>query len=101
MNQIEGVYCPKPAGAFYAMAKIEGVDTEDFARWMLTDFEQDGETVMVAPGSGFYSTPDLGHEEIRIAYVLETERLSRAIDLLAIAIRRYRSESAIGNQRLH
>jgi aspartate aminotransferase len=93
MNQIEGVYCPKPAGAFYAMAKIEGVDTEDFARWLLTDFEQDSETVMVAPGSGFYSTPGLGHEEIRIAYVLETEVLSRAMDLLAIAIRRSRDES--------
>jgi aspartate aminotransferase len=90
MNQIEGVYCPKPAGAFYAMAKIEGVDTEDFARWLLTDFEHEGETVMVAPGSGFYSTPGLGHEEIRIAYVLETEVLSRAMDLLAMAIRRYR-----------
>jgi aspartate aminotransferase len=94
MNQIEGVYCPKPAGAFYAMAKIEGVDTEDFARWLLTDFERDGETVMVAPGSGFYSTPGLGHEEIRIAYVLETEALSRAMDLLAIAIRRYCQEQA-------
>ena len=94
LNQIEGVYCPKPAGAFYAMAKIEGVDTEDFARWMLTDFEHEGETVMVAPGSGFYTTPGLGHEEIRIAYVLETEVLSRAMDLLTMAIRRYRQEQA-------
>jgi aspartate aminotransferase len=94
LNQVEGVYCPKPAGAFYAMAKIEGVDTEDFARWLLTDFEHEGETVMVAPGSGFYTTPELGHEEIRIAYVLETEVLSRAMDLLAMAIRRYRQEQA-------
>jgi aspartate aminotransferase len=90
LNQVEGVYCPKPAGAFYAMAKIEGVDTEDFARWLLTDFEHEGQTVMVAPGSGFYTTPGLGHEEIRIAYVLETEVLARAMDLLAMAIRRYR-----------
>ncbi|MBN1976279.1 MAG: pyridoxal phosphate-dependent aminotransferase [Anaerolineae bacterium] len=94
LNQIEGVYCPKPAGAFYAMAKIEGVDTEDFARWLLTDFQHAGQTVMVAPGSGFYTTPGLGHEEIRIAYVLETEVLSRAMDLLTMAIRRYRSEPA-------
>jgi aspartate aminotransferase len=92
MNQIEGVVCPKPAGAFYAMAKIEGVEAEDFARWLLTDFERDGETVMVAPGSGFYSTPGLGRDEIRIAYVLETDTLSRAMDLLAAAIRRYRQE---------
>jgi len=92
MNCIEGVICPKPAGAFYAMARIEGVDTEDFARWLLTDFEQDGETVMVAPGAGFYGTPGLGRDEIRIAYVLETETLSWAMDLLAMAIRRYRQE---------
>jgi len=92
MNRVEGVVCPRPAGAFYAMARIEGVDTEDFARWLLTDFEQDGETVMVAPGAGFYSTPGLGRDEIRIAYVLETETLSRAMDLLATAIRRYRGE---------
>ncbi len=92
LNCIEGVICPKPAGAFYAMARIEGVDTEDFARWLLTDFEQDGETVMVAPGAGFYGTPGLGRDEIRIAYVLETETLSRAMGLLATAIRRYRQE---------
>jgi aspartate aminotransferase len=94
MNQMEGVFCPKPAGAFYAMARIEGVDTEDFARWLLTDFEDGSETVMVAPGSGFYSTPGLGHDEIRIAYVLETDVLSRAMDLLAMAIHRYRQECA-------
>ena len=74
------------------MAKITGVDTEDFARWLLTDFEHEGETVMVAPGAGFYGTPGLGGDEIRIAYVLETKRLSRAMDLLAMAIRRYRRE---------
>jgi len=91
LNRIEGVICPRPAGAFYAMARIEGVDTEDFARWLLTDFEQDGETVMVAPGAGFYGTPGLGRDEIRIAYVLETVALSRALDLLATAIRRYRA----------
>jgi len=92
MNAVEGVVCPKPAGAFYAMARIEGVDTGNFARWLLTDFEQDGETVMVAPGAGFYGTPGLGNDEIRIAYVLETGKLSRAMDLLAMAIRRYREE---------
>jgi len=92
LNEIEGVFCPKPAGAFYAMARIEGVDTEDFARWLLTDFEHEGETVMVAPGAGFYNTPGLGRDEIRIAYVLDIETLSRAMDLMAIAIDRYRQE---------
>jgi len=92
LNRIEGVICPKPAGAFYAMARIEGVDTEDFARWLLTDFEQDGETVMVAPGAGFYGTPGLGCDEIRIAYVLEAETLARAMNLLAAAICCYRRE---------
>jgi aspartate aminotransferase len=91
LNAIEGVVCPKPAGAFYAMAKIEGMDAEDFCRWLLTDFEQDGETVMLAPGAGFYCTPGLGRDEVRIAYVLGTETLARAMDLLAAAIRRYRA----------
>jgi aspartate aminotransferase len=94
LNSIEGVFSPRPAGAFYAMARIEGVDTEDFSRWLLTDFQVDGETVMVAPAAGFYSTPGLGSDEIRIAYVLGTEVLSRAMDLLAIAVRRYREERA-------
>lgn len=91
LNQIPGVTCPKPAGAFYAMARIAGVDTEDFARWLLTDFSAGGETVMVAPGAGFYATPGLGRDEIRIAYVLELPKLARAMDLLALALERYRS----------
>ena len=89
-NRIEGVFCPKPAGAFYAMVRIDGVDAEAFARYLLTDFEQDGETVMIAPGTGFYCTAGLGRDEIRIAYVLATDRLARAMDLLGEAIRRYR-----------
>lgn len=92
MNAIEGVVCPRPAGAFYAMAQIEGIDSDDFCRWLLSDFEYEGQTVMVAPGSGFYATPGLGRDEIRIAYVLNTETLTRAMDLLAIAIRRYRQQ---------
>ena len=89
-NRMDGVFCPKPAGAFYAMVRIDGVDTEEFARYLLTDFEQDGETVMIAPGAGFYCTHGLGRDEIRIAYVLATEKLSRAMDLLAVAIRQFR-----------
>jgi aspartate aminotransferase len=96
LNGIDGVFSPKPSGAFYAMARIEDVDTEDFCRWLLTDFEVDGETVMFAPAAGFYSTPGLGDDEIRIAYVLETGVLSRAMDLLGMAVQRYRSEHSTG-----
>ncbi len=94
LSQVEGITCHKPAGAFYAMARIAGVDTEDFSSWLLTDFEENGETVMVAPGAGFYGTPGLGRDEIRIAYVLELETLGRGMDLLVSAIRRYRQERA-------
>lgn len=94
LNQIEGVFCPKPAGAFYAMARIQEIDTEAFARWLLTDFSLNGETVMVAPGSGFYGTPGLGHNEIRIAYVSGGGMLERALDILAVAIPRYREISS-------
>jgi len=92
LNQMEGVFCPKPAGAFYVMPTLEGIETEPFARWLLTDFEQGGETVLVAPGAGFYWTPGLGRDKIRIAYVLNTDRLARAMDLLEVAIHRYREE---------
>jgi aspartate aminotransferase len=90
VKSIEGAFCPKPAGAFYAMARFDGIDTEDFARWLLTDFEEDGETVMIAPGAGFYGTAGSGANEIRIAYVLEAGKLSRAMGLLAHAVERYR-----------
>jgi aspartate aminotransferase len=94
LSQVEGITCHKPDGAFYAMARIAGVNTEDFSSWLLNDFEENGETVMVAPGAGFYSTPGLGRDEIRIAYVLELETLGRGMDLLVSAIRRYRQERA-------
>ncbi|MBN1262489.1 MAG: pyridoxal phosphate-dependent aminotransferase [Anaerolineae bacterium] len=92
LNAMEGVSCRKPAGAFYVMARMEGIDAEDFARWLLSDFEVDGQTVMVAPGAGFYATPGLGRDEIRLAYVLELEKLARAMTLLAAAVARYRRE---------
>lgn len=94
LNAMEGVTCRRPSGAFYAMARLDGVDTEDFARWLLTDFEDAGETVMVAPAAGFYATPGLGRDEIRIAYVLETERLARGMELLEQALQTYRTLSA-------
>ncbi len=81
----------KPKGAFYIMAKIPVDDSEEFAKWMLGEFDVDGETVMVAPGPGFYSTPGKGLQEIRMAYVLETPKLERAAQILLKAIDAYNS----------
>ncbi len=81
----------KPNGAFYIMTKLPIDDSDKFARWMLEDFEIDNETVMVAPGAGFYSTPGKGTQEIRIAYVLETKKLERAGNILLKAIEKYNS----------
>lgn len=91
IQEIPGVICKKPAGAFYVIAKLPIDDTEKFARFLLTDFEQDGETVMVAPGTGFYQTPGKGADEVRIAYVLEEEKLLRAVELLKEGLSEYRA----------
>lgn len=85
------VICRSPGGAFYAMVKIKGVDTEDFAKWLLTDFNDKGETVLIAPGSGFYITPGMGRDEIRIAYVLKEEIMKRGMTILVKAIEAYRA----------
>lgn len=89
MSKIPGVVCSEPMGAFYMMAKLPIDDAELFQTWLLTDFEDNGETVMFSPGSGFYATEGKGVDEIRIAYVLNEKDLSRAIDLLALAIEQY------------
>ncbi|MCK4835032.1 MAG: pyridoxal phosphate-dependent aminotransferase, partial [Candidatus Aminicenantes bacterium] len=79
----------KPEGAFYIMAKLPVDDSDRFARWLLEDFSSQGETVMVAPGAGFYSTPGKGHQEVRIAYVLEASKLERAGQILLEALNQY------------
>ena len=89
LNKIEGVYCPKPNGAFYTTVKLPVDDAETFAQWILTDFEHENQTVMVAPAAGFYSTPGLGKNEVRIAYVLKKEDLVNAIECLKIALEAY------------
>lgn len=81
----------QPEGAFYAFIKLPMADTDDFAKWMLTDFSENGETVMVAPGSGFYATSGLGKNEIRVAYVLNEKELKKAAVLLAKGIKKYLS----------
>lgn len=81
----------KPKGAFYIMAKLPVDDSDKFAKWMLGDFDVNGETVMVAPGAGFYSTPGKGKQEVRIAYVLETAKLEKAGKIILQAIEKYNS----------
>ena len=89
LNKIEGVICPKPKGAFYAIAQLPVDDAEKFAQWILEDFDLNGETIMVAPAAGFYSTPNKGINQVRIAYVLNKEALQKSIDILAAALRVY------------
>ena len=88
LTSIPGVFLQKPEGAFYCIARLPIDDAERFAAWLLTDFQHDGETVMVAPGNGFYASA-LGLNEVRIAYVLKEEDLRTSISLLAEALQRY------------
>ena len=89
LNKIPGVYSPIPMGAFYTVARLPVDDAEKFCEWCLTDFEYEGETIMMAPASGFYSTPGMGRDEVRIAYVLNKEDLKRAIIVLEKALEAY------------
>ncbi len=94
LNKIPGVFTNLPRGAFYTIARLPVDDTEDFCKWCLTDFRYTGvfpggETVMMAPASGFYATPGLGRNEVRIAYVLNKEDLARALDVLEKALGQY------------
>ena len=92
LRKIPGVLAEVPMGAFYLMAKLPVDNAEKFQTWLLTEFEDRGETVMFAPGMSFYATEGYGLDEIRIAYVLEEKDLSRAVELLGIGISRYRKE---------
>ena len=89
LNKIPGVYSPIPMGAFYTVASLPVEDADDFCAWCLSDFEYEGETVMMAPASGFYSTPGQGRNEVRIAYVLCKEDLQRALFILEKALESY------------
>jgi aspartate aminotransferase len=89
LNKIPGVYCPKPRGAFYTVVKLPVDNADKFAQWLLEEFEYNNQTVMVAPASGFYSTPGYGNDEVRIAYVLKIEDLKNAIMILGEALKVY------------
>lgn len=89
LNKIPGVFCPKPRGAFYCVAKLPVDSSEKFCQWLLEEFEHEGNTVMLAPASGFYSTKGAGINEVRLAYVLNVESLRKAIKCLEIALSTY------------
>jgi aspartate aminotransferase len=89
LNKIPGVYCPKPKGAFYTVVRLPVDDADKFARWLLEEFEYNNQTVMVAPASGFYSTPGSGKNEVRIAYVLKIDDLRKAMLTLTEALKVY------------
>lgn len=89
LNSIEGVYCPKPKGAFYAMASLPVHNAERFAQWLLSSFSLNNETVMVAPADGFYSNQGIGMNQVRLAYVLKQEDLEASIEILREALKTY------------
>jgi aspartate aminotransferase len=89
LNEIDGVFCPMPRGAFYCVAKFPVDSAEKFCQWLLEDFEYNGDTVMMAPASGFYSTEGQGTQEARIAYVLNQDSLKKAVKCLEEALKVY------------
>lgn len=91
LKDIPGVVCEKPTGAFYVVAKLPVENAEEFIIWMLEEFEDNGETIMMAPAEGFYATKGLGKDEVRIAYVLNTKDMVRAMDLLEKGLEQYNS----------
>jgi len=90
LQKIPGVFCLKPKGAFYIIAKLPIEDSDDFAKWLLTEFSFERKTVMVAPASGFYVTKGLGKDEIRIAFVLSSEKLKKAMEILKKGLKEYK-----------
>lgn len=89
LNRIPGVYSPIPMGAFYTVAKLPVDDAEKFCAWCLSDFQYEGETVMMAPAAGFYTTPGVGRDQVRLAYVLKKDDLNRALFVLRKALEAY------------
>ncbi len=92
LNAMEGVYCPKPSGAFYAIAELPIDDANKFCQWLLESFSYKGATVMLAPGSGFYATPGLGLNQVRLAYVLNKTDINAAMDCLQEALKVYSAD---------
>lgn len=91
LNNIPGVFCPNPGGAFYAIARLPIDDSDRFCQWILESFSYEGQTVMMAPATGFYGTPGLGKQEVRLAYVLNTKAIHKAMDCLEKALGVYKN----------
>lgn len=89
LNRIQGVYSPIPMGAFYTVARLPVDDSDKFCAWCLSDFQYEGQTIFMAPASGFYTTPGAGHDEVRISYTLKKEDLTRALHVLQKALEAY------------
>jgi aspartate aminotransferase len=89
LNKMDGVFCPNPGGAFYAMARLPIDDSDKFCQWLLESFSHNGQTVMLAPATGFYGTAGLGKNEVRLAYVLNLDSLNKAMDCLEAALKVY------------
>jgi aspartate aminotransferase len=89
LNQIPGVFCPNPGGAFYAIARLPIDDSDRFCQWLLESFSHEGQTLMLAPATGFYGTPGLGKQEVRLAYVLNLASINAAMDCLEKALEQY------------
>ena len=89
INKIPGCYSPIPMGAFYTVARLPVDDADRFCEWCLSDFEYEGQTVFMAPASGFYTTPGYGRNEVRLAYVIEKSELAKAMKVLEMALKTY------------
>lgn len=89
LNEIPGVFCPNPGGAFYAIARLPIDDSDRFCQWLLESFSYEGQTLMLAPATGFYGTPGLGKQEVRLAYVLNLQAIASAMDCLEKALEQY------------
>ena len=89
LQKMDDVICKEPKGAFYVVAKLPVRDAEEFVIWLLKEFDLDGETVMLAPAEGFYSTPGLGKDEVRLAYILNCEDLTRAMEIMSAGLKAY------------
>src|SRR5688572_33436345 len=95
LNKMPGVFCPNPGGAFYAIAKLPIDDCDKFCQWLLESFSYNDQTVMLAPATGFYGTPGLGKNEVRLAYVLNLDALDAAMDCLLHALEQYPGRTMI------
>ncbi|HVE62010.1 MAG TPA: pyridoxal phosphate-dependent aminotransferase, partial [Chitinophagaceae bacterium] len=98
LNKMPGVFCPTPGGAFYAIAQLPIDDADHFCQWLLESFSYQNKTVMLAPASGFYGTPGLGRNEVRLAYVLNKKDLSAAMDCLEKALKQYPNKAEVSQR---